>query len=75
MQDEKKSNYGVDLENGGIIDALENNILDSYLVKHWAIRLATNAAVTVLRVDQIIMAKRAGGPKPPKNGGHWDEQD
>jgi hypothetical protein len=27
----------------------------------------------VLRVDQIIMAKAAGGPKAPAGGGAWDE--
>jgi len=75
-EDESKSNFGVDIESGDIIDSLEANILDSYLVKHWALRLATNAAVTVLRVDQIIMAKKAGGPKPPKQGGgDWDDTD
>lgn len=55
------------------MDAVEAGILDSYLVKYWALRLATNAAVTVLRVDQIIMAKPAGGPKPPKQSGDWDK--
>jgi hypothetical protein len=30
----------------------------------WAIKLATDAVATVLKVDQIIMAKQAGGPKP-----------
>ncbi|XP_006887108.1 PREDICTED: microsomal glutathione S-transferase 2 [Elephantulus edwardii] len=39
---------------------LEAGVLDTYLGKYWAIKLATNAAVTVLRVDQIIMAKPAG---------------
>lgn len=34
-------------------DMLEANILDTYLGKYWAIKLATNAAVTVLRVDQV----------------------
>lgn len=34
------------------------------LVCRWALRLAADAAVTVLKVDQIIMAKQAGGPKP-----------
>jgi hypothetical protein len=33
--------------------------------KHWAIKLATEAARTVLSVDQIIVARQAGGPKPP----------
>lgn len=32
---------------------LEAGILDTYLGKYWAIKLATNAAVTVLRVDQV----------------------
>ncbi|KAF1855038.1 hypothetical protein Lal_00004251, partial [Lupinus albus] len=31
----------------------------------WAIKLATEAARTVLSVDQIIVARQAGGPKPP----------
>eukprot|EP00039_Didymoeca_costata_P000229 m.44647 g.44647 ORF g.44647 m.44647 type:complete len:545 (-) comp10133_c0_seq1:3963-5597(-) len=52
----------------GTKDAAADNILDSYLTKFWGIRFATNAANTVLRVDQIIMAKKAGGPKPPKQG-------
>uniref|UniRef100_A0A452QGC8 T-complex protein 1 subunit theta n=1 Tax=Ursus americanus TaxID=9643 RepID=A0A452QGC8_URSAM len=54
-------------------DMLEAGILDTYLGKYWAIKLATNAAVTVLRVDQIIMAKPAGGPKPPSGKKDWDD--
>lgn len=34
-------------------DMLEAGVLDPYLVKHWGIKLATNAAITVLRVDQV----------------------
>jgi len=34
-------------------DMLEAGILDPYLVKHWGIKLATNAAITILRVDQV----------------------
>ncbi len=33
--------------------------------KSWAIKLANEAARTVLSVDQIIVARQAGGPKPP----------
>ncbi|MEQ2188781.1 T-complex protein 1 subunit theta [Goodea atripinnis] len=72
---EGNKNIGFDIEGDGpaVKDMLEAGILDPYLVKHWAIRLATNAAITVLRVDQIIMAKAAGGPKAPKQRGHWDK--
>ena len=39
------------------------------------IKFATQAAATVLKVDQIIMAKRAGGPKArgPKNNDPEDD--
>jgi len=71
-------NMGFDIEGDGPVvkDMLEAGILDPYLVKHWGIKLATNAAITVLRVDQIIMAKQAGGPKPPPQGKKdWDDED
>jgi len=43
-------------------------IMDQLVTKKWALRYATTAANTVLRVDQIIMAKKAGGPKAPSQG-------
>jgi T-complex protein 1 subunit theta len=67
---------GVDLFSGsttGTIDALEEGILDLMASKNWAIRLATEAARTVLSVDQIIVARQAGGPKPPGQNPNWDE--
>ena len=46
----------------------DNPVVDSLAVKESAIRLAVDSALTVLRVDQIIMSKAAGGPKPPPQG-------
>ena len=46
----------------------KESIADVYLVKWWALKLATEAVCTVLRVDQIIMAKQAGGPKGVPGG-------
>ncbi|XP_072254163.1 T-complex protein 1 subunit theta isoform X2 [Pyxicephalus adspersus] len=72
---EGNKNFGFDIEaeTAAVKDMLESNILDTYLGKHWGIKLATNAAVTVLRVDQIIMAKPAGGPKAPTGRKDWDD--
>ncbi|XP_056910646.1 T-complex protein 1 subunit theta isoform X1 [Takifugu flavidus] len=72
---EGNKNMGFDIEAEGpaVRDVLECGILEPYLVKYWGIKLASNAAITVLRVDQIIMAKPAGGPKAPKQRGHWDK--
>lgn len=67
---------GVDIENEeltGILDARKEGILDLLVTKQWAIKLATEAARTVLSVDQIIVARQAGGPKPPGPNPNWDE--
>ncbi|KYQ52508.1 T-complex protein 1 subunit theta [Trachymyrmex zeteki] len=73
---EGKKNYGFDIdgESAALIDTIEAGILDLYLTKQWAIKYAVGAACAVLKVDQIIMAKRAGGPKVPA-GGVRDEDD
>ncbi|CAK7199080.1 T-complex protein 1 subunit theta [Sporothrix eucalyptigena] len=68
--------YGVDVENDdgtGTLDAKDEGILDLLASKSWAIKLATEAARTVLSVDQIIVARQAGGPKPPGPNPNWDE--
>mmetsp|Transcript_23951 Transcript_23951/g.61709 ORF Transcript_23951/g.61709 Transcript_23951/m.61709 type:complete len:145 (+) Transcript_23951:1573-2007(+) len=66
---EGKSSTGVDVDAGAVGDMLQKDVLDSLATKAQAFKLAIDAAVTVLRVDQIIMAKQAGGPKPPPGGG------
>ena len=72
--DEPYWTTGVDLEtNDGVLDAVEEEILDLMVSKSWAIKLATDAARTVLSVDQIIVARQAGGPKPPGQNPNWDE--
>ncbi|KAL7470964.1 hypothetical protein ACHAXS_011252 [Conticribra weissflogii] len=56
---------GVDIDAMGIDGASgvadETKVLDLYATKTSAFRLAIDASLTVLRVDQIIMAKQAGG--------------
>jgi T-complex protein 1 subunit theta len=58
-----KIHTGVDVEGNGVKDAAAADILDSLLTKLWAVRYASDAVNTILRVDQIIMSKPAGGPK------------
>jgi len=71
----KNIGFDIDGETGDVKDCLESNVLDLMLAKKWALKYATNAACTVLRVDQIIMAKRAGGPKPRDTQGGMDQDD
>ncbi len=62
-------NIGFDVEGGAPRDAVAMNVFDVYATKVNALRLAVDAAVTILLVDQIVMSKPAGGPKP-KSGGN-----
>ncbi|XP_067848854.1 T-complex protein 1 subunit theta [Heptranchias perlo] len=75
VHQEGNKNIGFDIEGegSGLKDMLEAGVLDPYLVKYWGLKLATNAAITVLRVDQIIMAKQSGGPKAPAQKKDWDD--
>jgi T-complex protein 1 subunit theta len=69
---------GLDLETGTPTDLSEpsnGGLTDLFSARWWGLKLAADAAVTVLRVDQIIMAKAAGGPRAPAGGGDWDDQD
>ncbi|KAK2638196.1 hypothetical protein Ddye_025991 [Dipteronia dyeriana] len=54
---------GIDLEEGVCKDVSTMNVWDLYVTKHFALKYAADAACTVLRVDQIIMSKPAGGPR------------
>ena len=60
---------GVNVEDGTISSAAALNIFDLFLTKYSAIKLATEVALEILRVDQIIMMKPSGGPKIPEMGG------
>lgn len=62
-------------ESDGTLLVDEAQIFDSLAAKAWAIQLGTEAAVSVLAVDSIIMSKPAGGPKIPKQAGNWDDDD
>jgi chaperonin GroEL (HSP60 family) len=54
------------LQNGAVG---ETGVVDLLTSKESAIRLATEAAITVLRISQIIMAKQAGIKVPDNRAG------
>lgn len=67
--------HGIDIESQApaTVDVTKSKIYDLYVTKYWALKYAVEAAATVLRVNQIIMAKRAGGPKPRQQAGDNDD--
>ncbi|RLM58044.1 T-complex protein 1 subunit theta [Panicum miliaceum] len=65
---------GIDLEEGVCKDVSVLKIWDLYVTKFFALKYSADAVCTVLRVDQIIMAKPAGGPRrDAQPGGGMDE--
>lgn len=58
---------GIDVDECAIGDMAAKRVWDLLAAKRSALVLAADAASTILKVDQIIMARRAGGPKirPP----------
>jgi T-complex protein 1 subunit theta len=49
---------------GGTASMKDKAVVDLLSTKLSALRLAVDAATTILKIDQIIMSKPAGGPKP-----------
>lgn len=66
---------GIDIDESKVKDMTKHNIYDLLATKKTGMSLATDAITTILRIDQIIMAKPAGGPKLGQRKGHWDEDD
>jgi len=65
---------GVDVDSSELTcNASERMLLDHADSKKWAIRFCLDAVLTVLKVDQIIMSKQAGGPKGGGGGGGGDD--
>ncbi|XP_005179617.2 T-complex protein 1 subunit theta [Musca domestica] len=69
----KTIGFNIEAEKAETVDVTTSKIYDLFQSKYWGMKYAVGAATTILKVDQIIMAKRAGGPKPRQNAGSDDE--
>lgn len=70
-QNVKSPIFGVNVFKGSIESSQTLEVYDNLASKINAIKLAAYVVLTILRVDQIIVAKPSGGPKPKENKG-WD---
>ena len=62
-----KKHAGINIASGGLLDMKRANVLEPIRVGTQAIESATDAAVMVLRIDDVIASK--GGEGPPMPGG------
>lgn len=60
------ANYGLDLVEGVVRDNLKAGVLEPVMSKVKSIQFATEAAITILRIDDMIKLN----PPPQEDGGH-----
>ena len=69
----KRKTAGIDVNTGKVVDMQKENIIEPMRVKTQAIRSASEVAIMILRIDDVIAARKgAGGPPggmPPGMGG------
>jgi len=67
MHERGKTNMGIDVYQGKIIDALVTGVIEPLKVKTQAIKSASEAAEMILRIDDVISASKLekGPPTPP----------
>ena len=67
--EEGKTTYGVDVFEGKVIDMKNKGILEPLRVKKQAVSGATEAAIMILRIDDVIAAKGLEKEKEKEKGG------
>ncbi len=67
---EGKVHAGINMDDGKIVDMKEANVIEPLRVGKQAIESATDVAIMILRIDDIIAAKGGGAPggMPPGGG-------
>ncbi|ABL78095.1 thermosome subunit beta [Thermofilum pendens] len=65
-EDPSKWSYGVDVVNGGVTDMIALGVFEPATVKDHAIKVATEAAAMILRIDDIISASKLEEKKGEK---------
>ncbi len=63
-----KKHAGINAHTGKIEDMLKGNVLEPIRVGDQAIESATDAAVMILRIDDVIASKGTAGPEGPEGG-------
>ena len=67
----KKGNKyaGIDVGNGKVSDMLKNSVIEPLRVSVHELQTATETAIMILRIDDVIASKGGGGGTPPSGSG------
>lgn len=73
LSDESKGDFkwtGLDLEKGKVRNNLAAGVLEPAMSKIKSLRFATEAAITILRIDDAITMRGKDDPKHPMGNGY-----
>jgi thermosome len=73
--EEGKKTYGVDVFNGKVVCMEERGVLEPLRVKKQAISSATEVAIMILRIDDVIAAKGLESKEGPEGEGGGEEEE
>ncbi|HUV03040.1 MAG TPA: thermosome subunit beta [Desulfobacteria bacterium] len=59
---------GLDVYTGKIVDMRANNVIEPLRTKRQAVQSAAEAAIMILKIDDVIASKKGGMPAPPPGG-------
>jgi len=65
----KRKTAGINVYTGKVVDMEKENVIEPLRVKTQAINAATEVATMILRIDDVIAAKKGAGGPPPGAGG------
>ncbi len=65
----KNKNSGIDVISGKVSDMVKLKVIEPLRVKTQAIESATEVAIMILRIDDVIASKQTGMPGGPPGGG------
>ena len=58
------SSHGVNVYDGGVVNMVDSKVYEPSRVVEQAVQSASETAVMILRIDDVISSKGAGGPDP-----------
>jgi thermosome len=73
-----KKNWGLNVYTGKVVDMTKEQVIEPIRVGKQAIESATDAAVMILRIDDVIASKGSAGGPPggmPGGGGYGGDED
>jgi len=62
---------GINVFTGKVVNMMDDDVLEPFVVKEQAIKSAVEASSMILRIDDVIASAKTPPPPPPRGGGGY----